>query len=752
MPSYMMQRFRPLAIITLFVAVSAPGLAQSGDSLIRANDLFKIKQLETPSISPDGKHIVYTIRTIEERPDRPGDYGYRAQLWIVATDGKSGARQLTRGEAMATSPAWSPSGDRVAFVRRDKEKNQIWILPLGPGGGEPFPLTKLPTGAFHPGWSPDGQSILFVSSLSLSEARNEAEKLKPLPKLPWTWERPGRDFSDTANYGSEKTEAKEAPPKAGWLAKADGPLPARREWLAENEAEANPRVLSRLDFLGEAALQTQESINQLFVVKAEEGAAPLCLTPGYRSVDDPHWVSTPEGPKIVFTRQPEGTEHPDRIVGRDLWIMKADGTAPTLLLRESQYSFIDPVPSPDGKTLAFLATDESKKGYDQTQIGIVPIAGGEKKLLTGKLDRVARSPKWSLDGKFIYFTAASTGGFPLYRVPANGGTVERLTTPAEGIRDFDLSERDAVIIVTKAANPYEMYRVNPAGKDFRLLTAHNSEWLRTKTLSAPQRREVSAKDGTKIEYWLMRPTFFENGKYPLIVCIHGGPSAMWGPGEATMWHEFQYFTSRGYGVVYCNPRGSGGYGYQFQHGNYRNWGPGPGADVLSVVDAVTKEPWVDSERLVITGGSYGGYLTAWIIGQDHRFKAAAALRGVYDLSTFFGEGNAWRLVPYHFGGLPWEAETRKLLFDQSPLSRAHEIRTPLLIKHGDTDFRTGVVQSELLYKALKYLGKPVEYVRYPRGTHELSRSGEPRHRIDRLVRIDEFFQRFIGKVEKPSKK
>ena len=211
-----------------------------------------------------------------------------------------------------------------------------------------------------------------------------------------------------------------------------------------------------------------------------------------------------------------------------------------------------------------------------------------------------------------------------------------------------------------------------------------------------------------------------------------------------MWHEFQYFAAQGYVVLFTNPRGSAGYGRDFQRANFQDWGAGPAADVLGAVDLVGREPWIDRERQVLTGGSYGGYLTVWILAHDQRFRAAVAQRGVYDLVTFFGEGTAWRLVPHYFGGLPWEPEIRRVLERESPLTYAASIRTPLLIQHGDVDFRTGVIQSQQLYKTLKHLGRPVEYVRYPRASHEMSRSGEPRHRLDSLVRYEEFFRRHLA--------
>ena len=242
----------------------------------------------------------------------------------------------------------------------------------------------------------------------------------------------------------------------------------------------------------------------------------------------------------------------------------------------------------------------------------------------------------------------------------------------------------------------------------------------------------------------MKPVNHEPGrKSPWVLDMHGGPAAMWGPGEVTMWHEFQLLCAWGYGVVYSNPRGSGGYGYDFQKANFRNWGPGPSEDVLAVLDEAAKQiPEIDTNQLFLTGGSYAGYLTAWIVSHDQRFKAAAAQRGVYDLRTFFGEGNAWRLGIGAMGGEPWHPEAKSFWENQSPFTYAEAIRTPLLILHGDDDLRTGVSQSEMLYRALKHLNRPVEYVRYPKIGHELTRSGPPQQRMDHMLRIIEFFERY----------
>ena len=283
------------------------------------------------------------------------------------------------------------------------------------------------------------------------------------------------------------------------------------------------------------------------------------------------------------------------------------------------------------------------------------------------------------------------------------------------------------------------------GKNSKQLTTFN-DWVKSKKLSVPEKKTFTNDKGVQVEYWVMKPAGYQPGhKYPLLLEIHGGPTAMWGPGEASMWHEFQYFCSKGYGVIYSNPRGSGGYGENFLRANINDWGTGPAADVLSALDKTVAEGWTDTSKLLITGGSYAGYLTAWIISHDKRFKAACSQRGVYDLATFFGEGNAWRLVPNYFGGYPWEPKVKEILIRESPITYVQNITTPYIIFHGGNDRRTGFVQGEMMYRSLKVLQRPVEYVVHPGATHELTRSGDNRQRMDQLLRTYEFFERWLSR-------
>ncbi|HUR22145.1 MAG TPA: S9 family peptidase, partial [Vicinamibacterales bacterium] len=571
----------------------------------------------------------------------------------------------------------------------------------------------------------------------------------------WDIERPGRKVADTRDWSAKTKDGKK--PSAPAITTADGTLLERRDWLARNEADANPRVTTRLNFLSESDVQADTKFTNLFIIEARDGAKPVALAPDFESLgippggaqeggSAPAWSADGKWLFVTGRLTAGQREHPDRLQANDLIRISADGKSREALGVLPAHSKTAPVVSPDGKSVAIMISELAKEGYAQTGIGLWT-EGQPARVLETQLDRSVGQVKWSADGTELWFIAPSQGDYVLYRTPTRGGRAIAFSAARTGVTAFDISRDHAIYVRTSIENPSELFMSPLAKHEPKTLSAHNSEWLRGKQLAPMEHRVLARPDGLKVDTWLMKPTQFEAGKkYPLLLQIHGGPSAMWGPGEPSMWHEFQFFAARGYGIVFCNPRGSGGYGFDFQHANFQNWGPGPGADVLGAVDLACREPWVDATKLVITGGSYGGYLTAWILTQDQRFKAAVAQRGVYDLTTFFGEGNAWRLVPRHFGGYPWERATRSVLDANSPFVHVAAIRTPLLIQHGDVDYRTGVTQSQMLYKALKVLGRPVEYARYPRATHELSRSGDPKQRVDTMVRYEEFFSRFVSQA------
>jgi dipeptidyl aminopeptidase/acylaminoacyl peptidase len=443
-----------------------------------------------------------------------------------------------------------------------------------------------------------------------------------------------------------------------------------------------------------------------------------------------------------------------------------------VLLNDDRYNFALPQFTADGKHILALGTQSDEPTYRQAALVMCEGDGARPEWLTPDGGPSVQQPQTLADK--VYYTVNFEGGQHLRAVDIKTKQIKTLVDGPVGVNTFAVAPGKIVYSLVTVPDPSELYLstgsdrqtiaftpeaevkaprkrahsplapIFDRGTGTRRITDLNASWLETKQISLPEEHWLRRPDGTRVQYWLMKPTGFDSEKrYPWIVDMHGGPAAMWGPGEFTMWHEFQTFCAFGFGVLYANPRGSSGYGYAFQRANYKDWGNGPMGDVLAAVDdAGMAMPNMDRRRLFLTGGSYAGYLTAWIIGHDRRFKAAVAQRGVYDLSTFFGEGNAYRLVPDDFGGYPWQPDTRRLLERESPLAYVSQIETPLLILHGSEDYRTGVVQSQMLFRALKEMGKPVEYVRYPGVGHELTRTGPPGQRIDHLLRIVEFFERY----------
>lgn len=700
------------SILFILFLTAAPAVwAQQEPVLV--TDLLKIAQPGSITFSPDGSKYAFTVRSIVD--DR-----YVTQLWLAESTG-SEPRQLTFAKEGASAPFWHPSGSSIGFLRTVDGKTQAYALPLN--GGEAEKLTQHSKSISNARFSPDGNSILFTSSVTLTELlADSAFAAGPA----WPLELPGRTTGDVP------IDTKPNP---------DGSIAEIRAYLNANTTDENPRVVNRLNFQGETNLSPVLSFNHVYLQLADSMASAIALTSGYFSFNSATF--SPDGAYVLFSAALDSSTHPDRVVTSSIYAYSLAQGELQHVVSVDGFALGGPQLSTDGRFLLTSARDLSDQGYAQTRLLLHDMDTGAIVQVTDGFDRSASNATWSRDNRFVYFTAASNGGTPLHCFELRTKRITRITPFEIGISDFDLSGTSIAMVVTEVANPFEVSTSRLDGTQLRRVSDLNHHWVSKKRLSYPEEGVVTV-DGTDVQYWTMKPSFMEEGKtYPLMLNIHGGPAAMWGPGESSMWHEFQYFASRGYAVVYSNPRGSSGYGRDFQAGNYQDWGVGPAKDVLAAADLAAKLPYVDAERQVITGGSYAGYLTAWIIAHDHRFKAAMAQRGVYDLNTFLGEGNAWRLVPNHFGGYPWETGIDSILTANSPQTFVNQIRTPLLIKHGDTDLRTGVIQSEMLYKALKIQGKPVEYIRYPRASHEMSRTGEPKQRIDRMLRMAEFFERYI---------
>lgn len=708
-----------MRIFLTLIFLSNLVFAQTGKQKVVVTDLTRIKQIGSISIAPDGNKAIYSLRTTEASEENKLEYDYRSHLYL--TDFQT-IRQITRGSESVSNASWSPDSKQLAFARNVKGKSQIFIMPLD--GGEAYQLTDSKYGASNPNWSKDGSKISFSVGLSLTELLKDSV-LNPTKGVPaWSLEKPGFKNNEFLK------------PNKGVKPNPDGTIEEIRAYLDKDVEDKKAKVFNRLTFQGEATTQPDLSFNHIFVIDVKEGAKPTPITTGFTSYNGGVWL---QNGQIIATTDLDSLQHPDREQDNKVVIMNANGSNKKTFLGEKGKSIGGVAFSLDNKYIAYLKSNS--QGVNIGELFIANADGTNSQAI--KFDRSISGLTWSKDAKFLYFTAQSNGGQPIYKVDVQTKKIEQLTYFESGILGFDLSSEKILYSKTEVANPNELYVADLQMKNPVKLTSVN-EWVKNKALSFPEKRIYTNTKGQKIEYWIMKPSNFEAGKkYPLLLNMHGGPTAMWGPGEFSMWHELQYFCSQGYGVVYANPRGSGGYGLDFLRANIKDWGTGPAEDVLAAETDAAKLAWVDTSRQVITGGSYAGYLTAWIVGHDNRFKAAFAQRGVYDLTTFLGEGNAWRLIPSYFN-FPWNDKKEGVLESNSPYTFVDKIRTPLLIKHGENDLRTGPIQSEMMYKSMKIMGKEVEYVRMPGATHELSRTGNVRQRIDRMLRIYEFFERFIG--------
>lgn len=717
----------------------------AADRPVSLDDLLRLQTIREVDLDPDGRRAVITIESFVPKagldgPPGKGDVATRRHLHLLDLDDPDAVpRPLTFGDRSDSAPVFSPDGNAIAFVRKGPEdedaadaagdagpKSQVWVLPLD--GGEARAVTDLEHGASRPRWSPDGRSIVVQSRVPIETL--VATDGSP----PWPVTRPGRGGHDAAASADES-------------ATPAGDLAAIRRWLAANEAASTPQLVDRPGFLGERKVEERLRLRQVFVVPIgsadEPPMEPVRLGRGIVE----RWGAAfmPDGESVVLVSAMPGV-HPDENRESSLdFVELEDPTTTRTLFGEAGRSVSEPLPGPDGTLIAFSSQLIDEPNYRGRALGLVPATGGEPIWATNPAWRSVDEFRWSRSAGRLIFTAGSDGAIPFFT--ASPATIEPVEThrlreglPAQ-VHAFDVAGGTTAWVESSAGNP-SVLRVER--DDTERLAFDANPWIAARRIVRPTEHTHTRPDGTVVRSWLLPPLDLEPGsRHPLLLAIHGGPMSMWGPAEPTMWLEWQLAAAWGFGVVYANPRGSGGSGEAFQRGNHRNWGEGPAGDCLAAVDAACESPWVDPDRLVVTGGSYGGYLTAWIIAHDHRFKAAVAQRGVYDLATFHGEGNAFRLVEWAFGATPTDAESLAVLDEHSPYRVAGDIRTPLLIIHGDRDLRTGVSQSAMLYRALRELDRPVEYALYPGADHDLSRSGDPVLRMDRLARILDFFARHV---------
>jgi len=651
---------------------------------ISATDLYRLRFVDDIALSPDGSRIAFTVTQPDGEVNRN-----RASIWIVATTG-GGARQLTSGEKKDTNPAWSPDGTRIAFVSDRGKKGQIYLLDVA-NGGEARRLTSDDEHpASEPIWSPDGQWIAFLCKV---------------PSLP--------EPVHNVEYEDETDK---------------------------------PKIITRAKYKYDGEGFFDHTRKQLFVMPAE-GGAPRQLTSGTMGVGQIAW--SPGGTRIAFASNRGEDEDHDRRM--DVWTVDvASGALTRVTPHDGAYGC--PAWSPDGETLAVVGHAYPAKGGANDRLWRVPATGGALRQVTdfdrsigsgvmsdtGANER--RQPAWV--GDDLYFLAATNGTAQVWRVPAGGGAVTQVTEGAHAIAGWDVSRDGATLAygASTATSPGDIYSQEIGDGRATQCTALNAETLADRALSDREEFWLPAGDGTgeQIQGWIITPPGFEQGtKYPLLLEIHGGPAGTYGLG---WFHEFQYFAAQGYVVVYCNPRGSQGYGETFCTSIYQDWGTKPTMDVMAAVDYAIAQGSIDTDRLYVTGGSYGGYMTDWLVTHTDRFRAAATQRCVADLRTLAladDTGTLW--LGDYFGGMPWDEP--EVYARNSPITHIANCRTPLFIEHEEEDHRCPMDQAEQVYNALHKLGVETELIRYPKEPHGMSRDGGPLHRVDRLQRIIGWFER-----------
>jgi dipeptidyl aminopeptidase/acylaminoacyl peptidase len=481
----------------------------------------------------------------------------------------------------------------------------------------------------------------------------------------------------------------------------------------------------------------------------DEPAAPRRLTDADVHFGAPCWAA--DGGSLLSTaaRDPER----DTLLGFDDLVrvpIPPEGRGAIERLTGPGSSYAAPQVSPDGRHAAVMRRPDDRPLFAGWHLALVPLDGGEPIDLSSGADRNVEGFAWLPGAEGLAFVAGWRGEAPVYRVVFDelGGRLSVVGSPITElvpgagriVTEFDVTPDGGVVFVAgDGANPCDLFVRRPDGSETRL-TAINEPLLARRDAIPFEEILFNAPDGRAVQGWVIRPRGDPpEGGWPLAVHIHGGPHVMWGPGFRSMWHELQSGAARGYVVFFCNPRGSEGYGAAWRSAVERAWSSAA-ADIMAGVDALVARGGIDERRMGVTGGSYGGYMTAWLIGHSQRFACAIAARGVYNLLTQHSTSDVHELIELEFGGFPWELH--ELLWRESPLAHAHAIETPLLLLHSELDYRVPIAEAEQLFSLLRRRRRTVELVRYPREGHELTRNGEPRHREDHMRRTLEWLDRY----------
>jgi dipeptidyl aminopeptidase/acylaminoacyl peptidase len=710
-------------VVALAVALSLPAFSLAADKrAITETDLFRFVWIADPQISPDGSRVVFTRVWVNQKADR-----YETALWIAPT-GEGAPRQLTAGPR-DTNPRWSPDGGRLAFLRSPEKDGkpqppQIYLLSLE--GGEAQPLTDLSKGAARIDWSPDGKTILFAST------EDSSAKEKPNPEDPDTKEKP-----------TQRSDAKEKPP----------------------EHQSDVRVITKAVYRANGpGYLDPKSHSHLWMVKvpgaAEEKAKAKQITRGHFDEGAVNW--SPDGSRVYFLAHRVAEPYYED-PSTELYSIAPDGGGEIKVLSFKGalrgYSF-----SSDGRRIAFEGTIAHKPVQSYTQPDLFVMnnePGAAPKNLTADYDYDVgggllgdqSAPRggggggaggaiWSKDGRWLYVSVAEHGRSNLKRIDSATGKVEPLTNGDQDVMSYSAT-RDAskiALVVSTSTNIGDLFLLDTESGAMKRLTRVNDELFSQLKITDPEEIWYTSFDGKKIQGWIQKPPDFDaSKKYPLILEIHGGPHSAFG---YTFTQEFQWMAAKGYVVLYTNPRGSTSSGQDFANIIQYHYPGDDYKDLMAGVDEVIKRGYIDTTKMGVTGGSGGGVLTNWIVGHTTRFAAAVSQRSIADWAGFWFTADFTLFTPTWFRAAPWEDPQDYT--NRSPLTYVKNITTPMMFVEGESDMRTPPADGgEIMFRALKYRKIPTVMVRFPGETHELSRSGAPWHRVERLQHIVGWFDKYL---------
>jgi dipeptidyl aminopeptidase/acylaminoacyl peptidase/tetratricopeptide (TPR) repeat protein len=708
MPFALSHRRFAAAVLGLAILLAPRAVAAAGRRPIAETDLFRFVWIADPQISPDGRQIVFVRVTVNENKE-----GYDTALWIVPTEGGGPARPFTGGPR-DLSPRWSPDGATIAFTRSaeregQRQPPQIYLISLK--GGEAVPLTDLPQGAAGHSWSPDGRTLAFLSTTNAEDLEKKGSKGK-------------------GDGGEERV--------------SDVRVITRAEFRSDGGGYAEPGRHAHIWTVGVPA-------------PGAGAPEPKQITRGELDEDAPVW--SPDGKLLVFAanRDPEALYAPP---DSDLYAVPSEGGEIFKLL-DMDGAAAAPFFSPDGRRMAFAGVLDSGSVRSHNQVDLFVAEaepGAEVRNLTAHYDgdigkglaadqhppRGGRpgSAVWSRDGRSIYVIAGERGRINLKRIDAATGAVRPLTEGPQEIVSYTATPDGTRIamVVSTATVISDLHVLDTATGRSTVLVRPNEELFAQLEITEPEEITYRSFDGREIHAFVQKPPGFDPAKkYPLILNIHGGPHSAYGH---AFFHEMHWMAAKGYVVLYPNPRGSATYGQEF--GNVIQYRfPGDDAkDLLAGVDEMVKRGSIDPKRLGVTGGSGGGLLTNWIITQTDRFAAAVAQRSIADWASFWYTADVALFTPSWFRGAPWEDPED--FARRSPITHVAKITTPLMLIEGEADHRTPPgAGGEMMFRALKYLKKPVVMVRFPGEPHDFSRTGRPWHRVERLRHILAWFDKYL---------